>query len=123
MSEAVYNFQRIFNLKMGFGRREHDMLPYRAVGPVTELEYESRVERYDTQLQDKYGVDVSGKTTAEKVELLRQFRQDQYRQLQDAVYERRGWTGAGIPTVAKAKSLGIDFPEVLELLESHGVTQ
>ena len=37
MSEAVYNFQRIFNLKMGFGRREHDGLPYRAVGPVTEL--------------------------------------------------------------------------------------
>jgi aldehyde:ferredoxin oxidoreductase len=34
MSEAVYNFQRIFNLRMGFGRREHDRLPYRAVGPV-----------------------------------------------------------------------------------------
>ena len=45
MSEAVYNFQRIFNLKMGFGRREHDVLPYRAMGPVTELEYESRAER------------------------------------------------------------------------------
>jgi len=50
MSEAVYNFQRIFNLKMSFGRREHDDLPYRAVGPVTELEYESRAERYDKQL-------------------------------------------------------------------------
>ena len=123
MSEAVYNFQRIFNLKMGFGRREHDALPYRAVGPVTELEYESRAERYDTQLQEKCNVDVSGKTTAEKVNLLRQFRQDQYKKLQDAVYERRGWTSDGIPTVAKAKSLGIDFPEVLELLESHGVKQ
>jgi aldehyde:ferredoxin oxidoreductase len=121
MSEAVYNFQRIFNLKMGFGRREHDVLPYRAMGPVTELEYESRVERYDTQLQEKCGVDVSGKTTVEKLNLLRQFRQDQYQKLQDAVYERRGWTSDGIPTVAKAKSLGIDFPEVLELLESHGV--
>jgi aldehyde:ferredoxin oxidoreductase len=121
MSEAVYNFQRIFNLKMGFGRREHDVLPYRAVGPVTELEYESRAERYDTQLQEKYDVNVTGKTTAEKLALLRQFRQDQYKKLQDAVYERRGWTSDGIPTVAKAKSLGIDFPDVLELLESHGV--
>ncbi|UCD79168.1 MAG: aldehyde:ferredoxin oxidoreductase [Desulfobacterales bacterium] len=121
MSEAVYNFQRIFNLKMGFGRREHDDLPYRAVGPVTELEYESRVERYDTQLQEKYGVEISGKTTAEKLALLRQFRQDQYEKLKDAVYQRRGWTAEGIPTAAKVKSLGIDFPEVMELLKANGV--
>jgi aldehyde:ferredoxin oxidoreductase len=123
MSEAVYNFQRIFNLKMGFGRREHDALPYRAVGPVTELEYESRAERYDAQLQEIGKVDVSAKTTAEKVALLRQFRQSQYEKLQDAVYQRRGWTEDGIPTVAKVKSLGIDFPEVLELLAAHGVTR
>ncbi len=50
MSEAVYNFQRIFNLKMGFGRRKHDHIPYRAMGPVTVDEYESRQERYDEQL-------------------------------------------------------------------------
>jgi len=123
MSEAVYNFQRIFNLKMGFGRRQHDDLPYRAVGPVTELEYESRVERYDKQLQDQCNVDVTGKTTAEKLSLLRDFRQAQYEKLKDAVYQRRGWTNEGIPTVQKVKSLGIDFPEVLELLKSHGVRQ
>jgi len=123
MSEAVYNFQRIFNLKMGYGRREHDALPYRAVGPVTEVEYESRAERYDTQLQEKYDVDIAGKTTAEKLNLLRQIREDQYTKLQDAVYARRGWTPDGIPTVAKVKSLGIDFPEILELLKSHGVDQ
>jgi aldehyde:ferredoxin oxidoreductase len=52
MSEAVYNFQRIFNLKMGYGTREHDTLPYRAVGPVTVEEYESRQERYDTELKE-----------------------------------------------------------------------
>ncbi len=121
MSEAVYNFQRIFNLKMGFGRREHDALPYRAVGPVSELEYESRVERYDKQLQEKCNIDVSTKTTAEKLNLLRQYRQDQYEKLKDAVYERRGWTPDGIPTVAKVRSLGIDFPDVLELLKAHGV--
>jgi aldehyde:ferredoxin oxidoreductase len=54
MSEAVYNFQRIFNLKMGYGTRDHDTLPYRAVGPVTVEEYESRQERYDTELKEKY---------------------------------------------------------------------
>jgi len=121
MSEAVYNFQRIFNLKMGFGRRAHDDLPYRAMGPVTQLEYESRAERYDTQLQEKYGVDLSGKTTVEKLARLRKFRQDEYEKLKDAVYQRRGWTADGIPTVEKVKRLGIDFPEVLELLKAHGV--
>ena len=123
MSEAVYNFQRLFNLKMGFGRREHDNLPYRAVGPVTELEYESRAERYDKQLQENCNLDINGKSTAEKVNLLRQFRESQYETLKDAVYERRGWTTDGIPTVAKVKSLGIDFPEVLELLEANGVRE
>jgi len=121
MSEAVYNFQRIFNLKMGFGRRQHDALPYRAMGPVTELEYESRAERYDTQLKEKCNLDVTGKTTAEKLSRLREFRQDQYEKLKDAVYQRRGWTNDGIPTVEKVKSLGIDFPEVMELLKAHAV--
>ena len=37
MSEAVYNFQRIFNLKMGYGTREHDGVPYRAMGPMAAL--------------------------------------------------------------------------------------
>jgi len=96
-------------------------LPYRAVGPVTELEYESRTERYDTQLQEKCNVATTGKTTAEKLGILREYRQAQYEKLKDAVYQRRGWTNDGIPTVEKVKSLGIDFPEVLELLKAHGV--
>jgi aldehyde:ferredoxin oxidoreductase len=121
MSEAVYNFQRIFNLKMGFGRAEHDEIPYRAMGPVTELEYESRAERYDTQLKDNYRIDISGKTTAEKTALLRQLRCEQYEKLKDAVYKRRGWTADGIPTVETAKRLGIDFATVLETLEANGV--
>jgi aldehyde:ferredoxin oxidoreductase len=120
MSEAVYNFQRIFNLRMGFGRREHDTLPYRAVGPVTEAEYQSRSDRYDKQLSEEHGVDITGKSTSEKTALLRKFREDRYEKLKDAVYERRGWTENGIPTVATARRLGIDFPEVIELLESHG---
>jgi aldehyde:ferredoxin oxidoreductase len=121
MSEAVYNFQRIFNLRMGFGRREHDTLPYRAVGPVTADEYESRRERYDQQLQEKHGVTIDGMSTAEKVSLLRRFREQQYENLKDAVYKRRGWTDQGIPTVETVRRLGIDFPEVIEVLEANGV--
>ena len=121
MSEAVYNFQRIFNLKMGFGRREHDAIPYRAMGPVTVEEYESRQERYDGQLVEKHRVDIVGMNTAEKVVILRELREAEYSKLQDAVYARRGWTEDGIPTVKTVKRLGIDFPEVLEVLTANGV--
>ena len=122
ISEAVYNFQRIFNLRMGFGTRAQDILPYRAMGPVTEEEYESRQERYDGQLTEKHGVDIEGKSTAEKVAVLRKLREEQYEQLKDAVYERRGWTQNGIPTIKTVKRLGIDFPAVLEILKENGVT-
>ncbi|MCK7512547.1 MAG: aldehyde ferredoxin oxidoreductase C-terminal domain-containing protein [Desulfobacterales bacterium] len=73
-SERVYNFQRVFNLRMGQGTREFDMPPYRAVGPVTKEEYESRAERYDKQLKDIVGVDPAGKTTEEKMALHREWR-------------------------------------------------
>jgi aldehyde:ferredoxin oxidoreductase len=121
MSEAVYNFQRVFNLKMGYGTREHDTIPYRAMGPVTEEEYESRQELYDTQLQEKYSMDISGMDTKKKTAVLREKREEQYELLTDAVYERRGWTNNGIPTVKTVKRLGIDFPEVLEILKKSGV--
>ncbi|MEE4365470.1 MAG: aldehyde ferredoxin oxidoreductase C-terminal domain-containing protein [Desulfotignum sp.] len=121
MSEAVYNFQRVFNLKMGYGTRDHDTIPYRAMGPVTAEEYESRQERYDTQLTEKYGMDISGLDTNAKVAALRKERESQYEQLKDAVYERRGWNRNGIPTKETVKRLGIDFPEVLEVLEQNGV--
>ena len=121
MSEAVYNFQRIFNLKMGFGTREHDTLPYRAMGPVTVEEYKSRQDRYDTQLKEKYGMDIDSMTTEEKVAALRKNREEQYERLKDAVYERRGWTSNGIPTLETVRRLGIDFPEVLEVLKKNGV--
>lgn len=123
MSERVYNFQRIFNLRMGFGRRSHDHIPYRAMGPVTVAEYESRQERFDQQLVEKHSVDITGKNSDEKVAILRKLREQDYEKLQDAVYHRRGWTSDGIPTVTTVKRLGIDFPEVLEVLKANGVTQ
>jgi aldehyde:ferredoxin oxidoreductase len=121
MSEGVYNFQRIFNLRMGFGRRQHDDLPYRAVGPVTETEYESRAERYDKQLTEAVAFDPDGKSTAQKVATLRRHREAQYDKLKDAVYKRRGWTSDGIPTLKTVKRLGIDFDDVVELLKANGV--
>ena len=123
MSEKVYNFQRIFNLRQGFGRREHDNLPYRAMGPVTIEEYESRQDRYDEQLKEFGILDPEGKNTEEKLKALREYREDRYEKLKDAVYKRRGWTSDGIPSIKTARRLGIDFPEVLEVLKAYGVTE
>jgi len=119
MSEKVYNFQRIFNLRLGFGTREHDILPYRAVGPVTKEEYESRAERYDKQLKEKVGFDPADKSTEEKMRALREYRETEYEKLKDNVYKRRGWNSNGVPTLEKVKTLGIDYPDVVELLKKH----
>ena len=117
-SERVYNFQRVFNLRMGKGTREHDSIPYRSVGPVTVDEYESRMERYDGQLEE-LGHDIDGKTTEEKVALLREHREQQYETLIDAVYRRRGWNKNGVPAIDHLHELGIDFPDVIEIVKPY----
>jgi aldehyde:ferredoxin oxidoreductase len=64
-------------------------------------------------------LDPEGKTNEEKLAALRKYREKQYELLKDAVYERRGWTNDGVPTVEKVKDLGIDFPDVVELISGH----
>ena len=118
-SERVYNFQRIFNLRRGFGKREHDAQPYRAAGPVTVEEYESRQERYDRQMKEIIGVDPEGKSTEEKIAITRKHREGIYEKLLDAVYERRGWTKNGIPTIEHLKELGMDLLELIEVVKPH----
>ena len=116
-SERVYNFQRVFNLRVGFGTREHDVVPYRAMGPVTTDEYESRQERYDGQLKEILGLDPESMSLEEKMATLREYRYAQYAKMTDTVYKRRGWNNNGIPTVEKLKALGIDLPEVVEVVQ------
>lgn len=118
-SERVYNFQRIFNIRMGKGLRVNDAIPYRSAGPVTKEEYESRQERYDKQLIELASYDPKGKTTEEKMEATREYRMDRYEKLIDAVYKRRGWTIDGVPTIEKLKELGMDLPELVEIVEKY----
>ncbi len=118
-SERVYNFQRIFNLRRGYGARKHDAQPYRAAGPVTVEEYESRAERYDKQLKETIGFDPEGKTTEEKMAALRKYRENRYEQLLDAVYLRRGWTKNGVPKIEHMKKIGMDLPELIEIVKPH----
>jgi aldehyde:ferredoxin oxidoreductase len=118
-SERVYNFQRVFNLKLGFGKRDSDYPPYRAMGPVTEEEYLSREERYDKALKEQAGIEPSGMSVKDKVKALRDYREDQYEKLVDAVYKRRGWDKNGVPLLETLKRLEIDFPDVVELVEAN----
>jgi aldehyde:ferredoxin oxidoreductase len=117
MSERVYNFQRIMNIRRGYGTRKYDAQPYRAAGPVTNKEYESRAERYDKQLIDKLGLDPTKMSTDEKRIAMRKYREDQYEKLLDAVYFRRGWNKNGIPTIEHLKKLGMDLPELIEVVK------
>ncbi|MFX1410220.1 MAG: aldehyde ferredoxin oxidoreductase family protein [Promethearchaeota archaeon] len=119
MSERVYNFQRIFNIRLGEGLREGDSnLPYRAMGPVTPVEYESRIDRYDNQLKE-LEFDIRGKSTEEKIKILRKHREGQYSKLQDVVYKERGWNQKGCPTIDLVKELGIDYDDVISVISPH----
>ncbi|HVN58613.1 MAG TPA: aldehyde ferredoxin oxidoreductase C-terminal domain-containing protein [Bacteroidales bacterium] len=118
-SERVYNFQRIFNLRRGFGTRIHDRQPYRAAGPVTREEYESRAERYDKQLKEKCNYNPEDKSTDEKIAVLRKYREDQYEKLLDAVYLRRGWNSNGVPRIEFLEKIGMDLPELIEVVKRY----
>ena len=119
MSERVYNYQRIFNLRRGYGKRLHDAQPYRTAGPVTSEEYLSLEEHYDKQMKEKIGIDPKGKSVEERIKITKTYRLEQYEKLLDAVYKRRGWTKNGIPTIEHLKDLGMDLPELIETVTPH----
>jgi len=118
-SERIYTFQRVFNLRRGYGTRKHDAQPFRAAGPVTLEEYESRIERYDKQLRENLNLDTDKMTVKEKHQTLRKYREEQYEKLLDAVYERRGWNENGVPTIEYLKKIGMDLPEIIEVVKPY----
>ncbi len=114
-SERVYNFQRVFQLRMGKGTRAQHTIPLRALGPVFPDEWEARGDYYDDQLREA-GVDPAGKSSEEKIAVLQKHRLEAWETLVDVVYKRRGWDERGIPTVETLNRLGIATPELLELV-------
>ncbi|GHV52019.1 aldehyde ferredoxin oxidoreductase [Synergistales bacterium] len=118
MSEKVYNFERISNLRMGHGTRAWHNCPNRALGPVFEDEWNIRAEYFDGKLKEA-GAEPEGLSVKEKIAKLQEYRRGQWEQLVDKVYARRGWNRNGIPTLETVRRLGIDYPDVVELLEKH----
>jgi aldehyde:ferredoxin oxidoreductase len=130
-SERCYNWQRAMNVWMERGQRKDDWIPFRAMGPVTEMEYLSRKDKYDKQLVEKLGLvqkDMEKMTVPEKLKVIYEYRRGQYEKLADAVYYRRGWTPNGVPTPQKMKQLGFTDKKMLTMLqdkitadEKHGL--
>ena len=119
-SERCYNWQRAMNVWMGRGQRKDDWIPFRSMGPVTEMEYVSRKDRYDKHLVEKLGLlekNVKKMTVHEKLQTLYDYRRDQYEKLTDAVYYRRGWTPNGVPTPQKMRQLGFTDKKMLNMLQ------
>jgi aldehyde:ferredoxin oxidoreductase len=58
-------------------------------------------------------------TIDQKMAAVREYREDRYEQLVDAVYKRRGWTNDGVPTLETVERLGINFPDVVDLVSKH----
>ena len=106
------------NIKLGYGERKDDIPPLRAVGPVTEEEYLSREERFEKHIKEDIKVDATGKTVAEKIEIIRKYRFDQYDKVTDAAFKRRGWTKEGVPTLERLKELNIDLPELINIVKN-----
>ncbi|MFX1258574.1 MAG: hypothetical protein ACFFAN_11985 [Promethearchaeota archaeon] len=74
--------------------------------------------RYDEQLKE-LEIDINDKTTEEKMEILRKYREIQYFKLQEAVYIKRGWNAFGCPTIELVKDLGIDFSDVVHIIKPY----
>lgn len=117
-SARVYNLQRVMSVMLGYGTRKDDIPPYRAMGPVTKEEFESRAEKYyDKQIKDIFDINPEEKSIEEKMKMIRKHREDQYQRVLDATYKRRGWTKNGIPKIERLKQLGIDLPEIVDIVK------
>lgn len=117
-SERVYNYERLFNLRLGHGTRKWHNIPDRALGPVFPDEWNARSEYFEEKLKEA-GIDGNGLSIEQKIEKLLAFRRSEWEKLVDAVFKRRGWDANGVPTLETVKRLGIDTPEIVELIKKQ----
>jgi aldehyde:ferredoxin oxidoreductase len=122
MSERVYNFQRLFQVRMQKGNAVHN-IPDRALAPVFPDEWDARKEYHDAKLLEETGIDPKGLSTEEKIKKLQEHRRGVWQVLKDTVYKRRGWNRKGIPTLAKLKELGMDLPELVAIVEKYSTPE
>ena len=116
-SENAYTLHKLINLRQGFGTREHDAIPLRAMAPVYMNEFLSRKDYYEKRMTDFAGLDIRGKTDEEKLDMLQAFRRSQYERLCDEVYEEKGYDRDGIPLKSTLLRLGFHEPVYLAVVD------
>ena len=117
-SERCYMLQKLINLRQGFGTREYDTIPLRAMAPVFMHEYLSRKEYYDTYLEDAAGYSLDGSSNEQRLSVLHEHRRAQYEKLTDVVYQEKGYDQNGIPTDESLRRLGLNQPEFMAIVRS-----
>jgi aldehyde:ferredoxin oxidoreductase len=117
-SERSYLLHKLINLRQGFGTREHDRIPLRAMSPVFLNEFTSRRDFYREYLRDEVGISLDGKTDEELLKELHDYRRGRYEKLADEVYEEKGYDSQGIPTDETLARLGLDGEEFQAIVKA-----
>jgi len=115
-SERCYTLHKLFNLRQGYGTREHDRIPLRAMAPVFMNEYLSRKDYYQQYLCDVVEMDIQGKSDEENLRALQQYRIAQYERLTDTVYEAKGYDAKSIPLDETLQRLGFTDDVYLQII-------
>ena len=116
-SEVAYTLHKLINLRQGFGTREEDAIPLRAMAPVYMNEFLSRKEYYEKYLAESASMEIQDKSDEEKLETLQAYRRLQYEKLCDSVYEAKGWDREGIPRKSTLMRLGFHDPKYLSIVD------
>ncbi len=116
-SEISYTLHKLINLRQGFGTREDDRIPLRAMAPVYMPEFLVRREYYEDRMTGFAGLDIEGKTDEEKLAMLQDFRRAQYERLCDTVYDEKGYDRDGIPRKSTLLRLGFQDPMCLAIVD------
>ncbi|GAM09735.1 tungsten-containing formaldehyde ferredoxin oxidoreductase [Geobacter sp. OR-1] len=105
------NLQRVMNvMRFGADAAKHDWIPDRAIGPTEDSLYEAEADYNDAEVArilDKALAGVGQMSTAEKREVLMNYRKGELKKLIQVYYEERGWNSNGIPTKSELKYLGL----------------
>lgn len=115
-SERCYLLHKLINLRQGFGTREGDSIPLRAMSPVFINEYKSREDHYTQYLSNVAGIDIDGMSDKQRLIALQDYRRDQYEKLTDVVYQEKGYDPDGIPTDETLQLLGFTDKAYLEIV-------
>ncbi len=117
-SERCYLLHKLINLRQGFGTREHDRIPLRAMSPVFLNEFTSRRDYYREYLRDEVGISLDGRTDEELLKELHDYRRGRYEKLADEVYEEKGYDSQGIPTGETLSRLELDRKDFQDIVRA-----